>query len=555
MNRQTLPAYEDVVLAGAPALRARFARIALDALQDATAGLVAAVVLVANIVSFSALMFPGDLNIGISTAIWAMLIGSAVCGIWIALFTSLRPLATGIDSPTATVLVLLSALVGPAVLSAGGSPQDAVQTVMLLFTCATVLSGTVLFCFGKWRWGARLRFVPSFVVGGFLASTGLLLVAGGFRMTTDRTLTLTSLVTVWTTLETAKLLSAVAVLVMLLSIRRWVKSPIVMPAFLVVMCVSGVAMLQVLGLSGSQGGWYLQSIGGLNAWLPFEAVRTPHLSISMMITFMPEFLAVTIVTLISLITKVSSLELARQTSADLDCELRSHGIASLIAAPLGGLTSSLQLGTSRLLELAGGATRMSGVFCAFFIGLVGVTNLNLPGLIPIPIVAGMVFYLGYTFIEEALLRPYKQRAWLDLTLAVVITVICIRYGYLVGILTGMVCACFLFVLSYSRLGIVRKQLTGAQLEGNVARSPEAVQHLLVAGDAIQIYWLNGYLFFGSSESLFERIREDVAADDHGLGDALGVRKAGVGADRRASCAADRPARSRGRDPPGARPGR
>lgn len=38
-----------------------------------------------------------------------------------------------------------------------------------------------------------------------------------------------------------------------------------------------------------------------------------------------------------------------------------------------------------------------------------------------------------------------------------------------------------------------------------------MQHLLIAGDAIQIYWLNGYLFFGSSESLFERIREDVAA--------------------------------------------
>ena len=65
-------------------------------------------------------------------------------------------------------------------------------------------------------------------------------------------------------------------------------------------------------------------------------------------------LAVTIVAIISLITKVASIEVARQASGDLDREFRAHGIASLIAAPVGGLISSLQIGTSRLLEQAGG---------------------------------------------------------------------------------------------------------------------------------------------------------------------------------------------------------
>jgi SulP family sulfate permease len=32
-----------------------------------------------------------------------------------------------------------------------------------------------------------------------------------------------------------------------------------------------------------------------------------------------------------------------------------------------------------------------------------------------------------------------------------------------------------------------------------------------AGDAIQIYWLSGYIFFGSSERVFERIRSDIEA--------------------------------------------
>src|SRR5262249_891201 len=73
--------------------------------RDGIAGILAAIVLISNIISFGGLMFPGDLSDGISTVIWAMLIGSGIGGAWIALATSLPPLATGIDSPTGAVLV------------------------------------------------------------------------------------------------------------------------------------------------------------------------------------------------------------------------------------------------------------------------------------------------------------------------------------------------------------------------------------------------------------------------------------------------------------------
>ena len=112
-----------------------------DYFKDAIAGFIASVILIANIVSFSALMFPGELSAGIPVAIWAMLIGSSIGGICIALMTSLLPLATGIDLLTGAVLVLLSTTVGFEILSAGGSAQTAVQTAMLLFSAATLICG------------------------------------------------------------------------------------------------------------------------------------------------------------------------------------------------------------------------------------------------------------------------------------------------------------------------------------------------------------------------------------------------------------------------------
>lgn len=155
---------------------ARFMRLRVtDFLRDLVAGLVPPVVLVANIVSWGALMFPGDLSAGTSLAIWAMLIGSCIGGVWIALATSLPPISTGIDSPTAAVLVLLSSATAPGVLAATGSAQAAVESVMLVFTAATLVSGALLYGLGALRWGSYLRFVPSFVIGGFLGATGWLL--------------------------------------------------------------------------------------------------------------------------------------------------------------------------------------------------------------------------------------------------------------------------------------------------------------------------------------------------------------------------------------------
>ena len=485
--------------------------LARNAIKDGIAGIVASIVLVANIVSFAALMFPGDLGAGIPVAIWGMLIGSCIGGVWIAWATSLPPIATGIDSPTGAFLVLLSASAGAAVTTAGGTPDMAITTVMLIFTAATVMSGALLYVIGIFRWGSYFRFVPYFVVGGFLAATGWFLVAGGIRMTTGFALTFDAVATRWTVMSTEKLVSAVAVLCILLAVRRWSRSALAMPVALLAMWVVGVVVLRALDLAGAQHGWYLPSLGTLSPWHPFAAAHSTHLTWSMVLALTPEFVAVAIVALISLVTKVSSIEVARQASGDLDREFRAHGIGNLVIAPLGGIACSLQTGTSRLLEHAGGATRASGVFAALVLGLVALAHLDLPGLIPIPIVAGLVFYLGYTFIIDALGRPYSQRAWMDLVLALVIMAVCVRYGYLVGVLAGLIGACVLFALNYARLGAVRRHVTRAGFASFVDRSAEASAHLRAAGNAIQIYWLSGYIFFGSSEGVFERIRDDIEA--------------------------------------------
>lgn len=491
----------------APLWRAR----ATGWIRESVAGCVAAVLVVANIVSFGALMFPGPLSMGVPVVIWAMLVGTGIGGVWIALKSSVPPAACGIDSATGAVFVLMSASVAPGVLAAGGSPEAAVQAAMLILTAATLTSGALLYGLGAAQLGSYFRFIPYFVVGGFLSATGWLLFAGGLRIATGRALSVDGLMPAWTTMELAKLAFAVGAVLVFLALKRWVKSSLAMPAALVAMLVISGVLLRQLGLSGPEHGWYLPTLGTLIPWKPFEALGHAPLTGPMVLGFIPELLAATIVVLVSLVTKITALETSRKTSSDLDREFRAHGLASLMAVPFGGIASSILNGASKLVDHAGGRTRMGGVVCGLVAGVVGLSSFDLPGLIPKPVAAALVFYLGYTFFIDALSKPFSQRAWFDFSMSILIMAVCVKYGYLIGVLAGLMCACLFFAVSCARLGVVRRHLSRAKFASYVTRSTEASRHLTEMGEAIQLYWLSGYVFFGSSEGVFERVRRDILA--------------------------------------------
>src|SRR5437868_1562064 len=165
---------------------------------------------------------------------------------------------------------------------------------MMIFSAATLVCGAVLYGLGALQWAKYFRFVPYFVVGGFLAVTGWFLVAGGIRMTIGRSLQLSNLGSGWTAVDIAKLASALATLAVLLALHRRVKSPFAMPAALLAMWAMGATALRSFGISGSEQGWYFHSLGSLASWSPFSAGAT-QINWWSLATHIPDMLAVTIV--------------------------------------------------------------------------------------------------------------------------------------------------------------------------------------------------------------------------------------------------------------------
>ena len=246
-------------------------------------------------------------------------------------------------------------------------------------------------------------------------------------------------------------------------------------------------------------------------WAPLSAATLRHVNWPVIGAATPDILTCVAVGLISIIVKVASMENRRGEIADLDHELRVNGLACLACGPIGGMPGMLGSGGSELLVDAGARTRFAAVVTTIAVGAVLLLKIDLAGIVATPLLGGLLFRSGFNIASDAILRVLGQRSAMEITLTVVITVVSVKFGYDDGIVVGFVAACLMFALSYGRIGVVRRHVTRASLNGGVERSREHEFVLRQQGDAIHFYFLSGYVFFGSAEALFDEIRFTVEA--------------------------------------------
>jgi SulP family sulfate permease len=94
---------------------------------------------------------------------------------------------------------------------------------------------------------------------------------------------------------------------------------------------------------------------------------------------------------------------------------------------------------------------------------------------------------------------------------VIILVTLATRGVLEGVIVGLILAVFTFVVSYSRVSVIKFALTGREYHSRVTRGPDEQEILDAHGDELYIMRLEGFVFFGTANSIYERLRERVSA--------------------------------------------
>lgn len=474
-------------------------------------GVFAGLMMVIMTVTYASLIFSGPLDAYVGNGIALGLTSVVVVGTLLTILSSSSHLVVQLDDDTAPVFALLLSLLA-ASLPVTLSQTDFFTNMLVALFAATFIGGSTLALFGMFKFGNFVQFLPYSVMGGYFAAVGWLILLGAITMLTG--IEVSSIDDAFLLFNLDMLYQWVPAMVLgvLLSVlaSRFSLGPVLIGSVIVTLVVF-YAIHALLGNSPAQLMAEGQLIGPFN--LQGQSLLNPITSLNWSAVVWQNTLStagsiasITLIGLLSIILTISGLSLTTRKDLDVNHELEIAGLANMASGFLGGMTALPSLSISNLAyDINPAASRLIGV-TAVLVGL-GTFYYGMTALAHIPkmILGGLSIYIGIGFVKTWLVEGYRKFGALEYSVIPIIMVVSIFAGFLQGVLTGIVAAIILFVIKYSRIRIIRYQVSGADLRSNLVRDGEQNALLKAYGKRIEVFTLQGYLFFGTTGSLYSAV--------------------------------------------------
>jgi sulfate permease, SulP family len=483
------------------------------ALTDIFAGAVCSILSIAYCLSYAALIFTGPLEHALAYGVAVTFLSAAIGGAIVALRSSLPFAVAGPDSSISVVIAAMVATLIQRLAAHGGT--DFLLPGLIAMSLTTALTGLLLCVLGFAHAGRAIRFVPFPVIGGFLGATGWLLITGAMQVVTDQKPVLANLGAFADGAIAAKLGAALIVAVVLYLALRRSKSPFTMPGVLLAAFAATYLMLLLTGSSLADAqtqGWMFrpQPLAGLvSPWQPaalrgFSWTETPALA--------GDVLAVMFVTIINFLLNSTGIEISTRTEANIDRDLKVLGVANIVTAAAGGYVSCTSLSRSILVRTAGATGRLSGLTVAAISVALLIAGPAFVGYVPKYILGGLLFFLGWGLVYQWLIQSARQLLLVDYLSLLAIALLIINWGFIAGVLTGIVIGCATFALSISRVSAIKFSFDGSEYRSSLDRGPYEQSLLADHGREIQGMALQSYLFFGSANRLYQHVKALLAKE-------------------------------------------
>ena len=427
-------------------------------LLSLTAGLVSGIVTVIVEISLGTLIFSGDLSAFVSNGIGLMLFGAFVVGIVGAVTSSFSGTVIVPQDSPAVVLALMAAVIASD-MPAGAMPDDIFFTVVAAIIVSSLLAGAFFLALGSFKLGSLIRYVPYPVVGGFLAGTGWLLVKGAVSVMTDASLAISQLPYLMQAGVLLRWLPGLGFAVLLLAILRRYGHFMIIPT----MVLAAIGLFYVVlwltrtpVAEASAQGWLLGPFPRGALWRPLTMSALGRADWPSVLSQAGNMGTILIISVISLLLNASGIELTVQRDVDLNRELRSAGIANLIAGLGGSPTAYHALSLSALGHRIGANSRLVGLFSAALCGATLFFGAPLLSFFPKPVLGGLLLFLGLAFLVEWLYDAWFKLSKADYAIVLLILITIDAVGVLEGVGVGLLLAVVLFVVSYSRISVAKR---------------------------------------------------------------------------------------------------
>lgn len=476
--------------------------------RDFFAGLISSIMSVAYGLSFAALIFAPPLTPWIAYGIAATFLTTAIGASIMAARSSLPFAIAGPDGATAAVTAaLVAALVER--LIADGAPDDLLAPVMIVLALSALLTGGLLCALGLAQAGGAIRFIPYPVIGGFLGATGWLMVSGAVRVITDHPVTISTIDDLLNSLTLAKLAGAAIIALALYIALRRPRSPLVLPGIL----LAGVAATHLIfALTGTTLGaaraedWMFKAPAAVGLTQTWDLTDLRNFPWRLLPTLGGDLLAVMFVTAITMLLNTTGIEFVTRREANLQRELTTLGLANLLSAAFGGYVGCTSLSRTTVNYAAGGRGRLCGFVVAAVSTLVLTADPGFLAYVPKFVLGGLLLYLGANLIYAWLIASARRISLLEYASLVAIALLIIQFGFIAGVLIGVIIGCATFAVSASRVNAIKFSFDGSEYRSSLDRGPDELAVLAAHGHQIQGMSLQSYLFFGSANRLYQQVK-------------------------------------------------
>src|ERR1700722_6091621 len=477
-------------------------------LKDILGGSAASVLTVTFGLSYSLLIFGGPLSPYLSYGVAATFISSAILAGVIAVGSSIPFAVSGPESSTAAMTgILASSMVERLVAADPAAPLLA--PILITLAIATILTGLVLCCFGMTRMGRAIRYVPYPVVGGFLGATGCLILLGAVRVITGERLQFATLGQFEDLLTLSKLAAACAMALILYMTWHRSRTLFGLPAILVVGVIAAHVVFWLAGISLAEAqaaGWTFQSPPSADFMLPWSVDGIEKYPWHTLPELSGNLIAVIFVTASCTLFNTTGIEVAVQREANLERELNVTGIANMLSGVFGGYTGCISVSRTVLNFNGGGTGRLSGLTVAAISVLMLALAPMLLGYMPKFVLGGLLIYLGGDQLHKWTVQSRRRLSISEYLSLLAIIVIIVQWGFIAGVLIGVVIGCATFALSAARIDSIKYGFDGTEYRSSLDRSRDDQAVLSAHGGKIQGLNLQSYLFFGSANRLYQHVK-------------------------------------------------
>jgi len=474
-------------------------------LASVIAGLVAGVLAVTFMFSYSAVIFTGELADYVPRATGQMLFGAVVIALIVGLFSQFRgAVALPQDNPTAVIAVMIAAL---SQAQAGiADPETLFIQATVVMILSTLLAGLIFIAIGHWRLATLVHFIPYPVIAGFLAGTGWLLLKGSFSVMSGVTLEWANIsallgeVVLWGP-------GAAFAAIVLFGSQRFTHY-LVMPGLI----LGAIALFHVVLLatgtsvqSAISQGWLLEPFGDGGLWQPIGVADIAMIDWHVLVGEVTGLGTILVIAVISVLLNLTALESAFGHDIDVNREIRTTGYANLCAAAGGSLIGYHLVSLSTLGKRMKGDSRLIGVVIAGFCLFAMTLGADALSYVPRFVLGGLVMFIGLGFLNDWVVQSWSKLSRADVAIILSILAVIEVLGFLEGVAFGIAAAAILFIVNYSRINVVRYALTGKDIQSNIGRPADHRSHLIAEGEQILFLKLHGFIFFATTIGLIRTI--------------------------------------------------